>query len=178
MCIRDRLNLPLQTAVNSFGHSTTTISAASSPSTPRKALISPSRTPPAPSTTDFYGRLRLQQRPYRPRKPHRHWFALGAPQHRHFKTNYRVLLDHRPSPALVSLLRRCHDATASGLERLTVPVEDHPQRFHRTVLGVLAPHVPSTIPALSRQSSSLHTARLHGATATDPRACNAMLQRA
>ena len=43
-----------------------------------------------------------------------------------FKTNYRVLLDHRLSPALLSLLRGCQDATDSGLERLTVPFEDHP----------------------------------------------------
>ena len=33
-----------------------------------------------------------------------------------FQTNHRVL----------PLLRGCHDATASGLERLTVPFEDHP----------------------------------------------------
>ena len=43
-----------------------------------------------------------------------------------FQTNYRVLSDHRPSPAPLPLLRGCHDATASGLERLPVPFEDHP----------------------------------------------------
>ena len=79
----DQLSPPLHAAVNYFRHSTTTISAAASPSTPRIELISPPRPLPAPSTTNFYGLLRLQQRPYRPRKPHHHRFALGVPQHRH-----------------------------------------------------------------------------------------------
>ena len=43
-----------------------------------------------------------------------------------FQTNYHVLSDHRPSPALLPHLRGYHDATASGLGRLSVPFEDHP----------------------------------------------------
>ena len=78
----DQLSLPLQAAVNYFGPSTPTISATASPSTPRTGLILPPRTLPASSTTNFYGLLRLRQRPYRPRKSHRHRFALGSPQHR------------------------------------------------------------------------------------------------
>ena len=79
----DQLSLPLQAAVNYFGPSTPTISATASPSTPRTGLILPPRTLPASSTTNVYGLLRLQQRPFRPRKPHRHRFELGASQHRH-----------------------------------------------------------------------------------------------
>ena len=79
----DQLSLPLQAAVNYSRHSTTTISAAASLSTPRIELISPPRALPAPSTTNFYGLLRLRQRPYRSRKPHRHRFALRVPHHRH-----------------------------------------------------------------------------------------------
>ena len=78
----DQQRLPLQAAVNYFGPSSPSISAAASPSTPRTGLISPPRTLPAPSTTNFYGLLQLQHRLYRPRKPHRHRFAIGAPQHR------------------------------------------------------------------------------------------------
>ena len=96
----DQLSLPLQAVVNYFGHSTPTISAAASPSTPRTGLLPSPRTLPAPSTTNFYGLIRLQQRPYRPRKPHRHRFALGAPQHRHSRptiTFYRTIGLHQRS---------------------------------------------------------------------------------
>ena len=75
----DQLRQRLQAAVDYFGPSYSSISAAASPSIPWTGLTSPPRTLPAPSTTNVYGRLRLQQRPYRPRKPHRHRFALGAP---------------------------------------------------------------------------------------------------
>ena len=94
------------------------ISAAASPSTPQTGLISPSRTLPAPSTTNFYGLLRLQQRPYRPRKLHRHRFALGVPQHLHSRPNiafYHTIGLHQRS---YHILRGYHDATVSGLERL------------------------------------------------------------
>ena len=106
----DQMSLPFQASVNYFGASTPTISAAASPSTPRTGLISPPRTLPAPSTTNVYGLLRLQQRPYRPRKPHRHWFALGAPQHHHCRP---TILFHRtiglspaPLPHLLRIPRR------------------------------------------------------------------------
>ena len=79
----DQSGLPLQVAVNYFGPSIPTISAAVSPSTRQTELNSPPRTRPAPSTTNFFGLLRLQQRPYRPRKPQRQPFALGVPQHSH-----------------------------------------------------------------------------------------------
>ena len=87
----------------------------------RDRLISPPRTLPAPSTTNFYGLLRLQQRPYRPRKPHRHRFALGAPQHHHSRPTtsfHRTIGFHQRS---YHIFRGYHDATASGLERLPVP---------------------------------------------------------
>ena len=38
-----------------------------------------------------------------------------------FQTNYCVLSDHRPSPALLPLLRECHDTITSGVEHLTGP---------------------------------------------------------
>ena len=101
----DQLSLPLQAAINCFGPSSPSISAAVSPSTPRTELISPPRTLAAPSTTNFYGCLRLQQRLYRPRKPHRHRFALGAPQHGHSRptiTFYRTIGFHQRSYHTVS----------------------------------------------------------------------------
>ena len=53
------------------------------------------------------------------------------------------------------ILRGYHDATASGLERLPVPFEDHLLLFHWTFLGAPTPSVPSPILALSRPSSRL-----------------------
>ena len=94
----DHLSLPLQAVATYFRHSATTISAPASPSTPRTGLISPARTLLASSSTNFYGPLRLQQRPYRPRGPHQ--FALGAPQHRHSRptiASYRTVVLHQRS---------------------------------------------------------------------------------
>ena len=51
----DQSGLPLQVAVNYFGPSIPTISAAVSPSTRQTELNSPPRTLPAPSTTNFFG---------------------------------------------------------------------------------------------------------------------------
>ena len=41
-------------------------------------------------------------------------------------TNYHVLADRRPTPALLQLFRGYHDAAVLGLERHTVPFKDYP----------------------------------------------------
>ena len=116
----------LQAPNNYFGSSTLTLSAAASPSTPHTGLVLSPQTLPAPSTTNVYGLLRLQQRSYPPRKPHRRRFALGAPQHRHSRPTisfHRTIGLHQHS---YHILSGFHDATASGLERLSVPFENRP----------------------------------------------------
>ena len=120
----DQLSLPPQAAVNYFSPSTTTISAAASPSTPQIELNSPPRTLPAPSTTIFYGRQRLQQRPYRPRN-HTVTGSHSGRRNTVIPDHLSRLSGHRPSPALLPHPPRIPRRHRLGLKRLTAPFQDH-----------------------------------------------------
>ena len=153
--------------------STPNISAAASPSTPRTGLISTPRTVPAPSMTNFYGFLRLQRRPYCPRRPHRHRFALGAPRHRH----------SRPTIAFyrtIGLHQRFYHSSANATTlspRAWSTLPDHsPLAFSSD--RSWSPYTIRSLndPGLSRPSSSLQTARFHTTPPTNLRACNVTRQ--